>query len=178
MGGEREGEESNKGERRMGDKMGRVEVEGGQRQGGAKKGGESDKGREERKGGTKGRKDGQRGGGWTDAERERDREGSSGDKCGTGDNAYMAGIVLEEFKVLCTSLAVVNDIFLQHSKKGVHYHSNWAVSLVGEEGGGEEGGEGEREEEGRGREEGGEGGEDNISLCQEESRISLVVLQN
>ena len=29
---------------------------------------------------------------------------------------YMARIVLEELKVLCTSLAVVNHIFLQHVK--------------------------------------------------------------
>ena len=29
---------------------------------------------------------------------------------------YMTGIVLEEFKVLCTSLAVVNHVFLQHVK--------------------------------------------------------------
>ena len=49
-------------------------------------------------------------------EGEQQREGITHDSVVMCLPPYMTGIVLEELKVLCTSLAVVNQVFLQHVK--------------------------------------------------------------
>ena len=45
-------------------------------------------------------------------------------------STYMAGVPSKEFEVLCTKLAVVTHIFLQHAKESIHYYIYGADGLV------------------------------------------------
>ena len=57
-----------------------------------------------------------------ESERKGQREGGR-------EGAYVGGIAPEELKVLCTGLAVVNDVLLQHLQEAIHYARHRALVL-------------------------------------------------